>query len=98
MLQMGDGLGFDAETGQRLRAGEAAGEDHFEGAKAIEARLPRLVDHPHAAPAQLAEDLVAGHLGRQPGLSSVLARVSFGVDGNRLPADRWLRFARLLVW
>ena len=37
-----------------------AGQDHLEGDDAIEPQLASLVDDPHAAPAQLSENLVAG--------------------------------------
>ena len=42
------------------RAGVAAAADHLQGDQAVQAALPGLVDDAHAAPAELAEDLVAG--------------------------------------
>ena len=41
-------------------AGVRAGQDHLQGDQAVQAELPGLVDDAHAAPAELAEDLVAG--------------------------------------
>ena len=40
-------------------AGMGPGQDHLQGAGAVQADLPGLVDHAHAAAAQLAQDLVA---------------------------------------
>ena len=66
VLQAGDGLRLQAKTRQLFRAGIRPGEDHLEGDEAVERHLPGLVDHPHAAAAQLFENLEAGD-GR-PGL------------------------------
>ncbi len=59
--ESGDGLGLGAEAAQLLRAGEIRGRDHLQGDEALQARLPRLVHHPHAAATQQAQDFVAGH-------------------------------------
>ena len=59
MLQARDGLRLGLEAGQVRRAGVAARQDHLQRHQPIQLRLPRLVDHAHAAAAQLAEDLVA---------------------------------------
>ena len=61
MLQAGDGLGFGAKTGPLGLPGVGPGQDHLQGDEAIEAGLPGLVNDPHAAAPQLAEDFIAGH-------------------------------------
>ena len=58
--ELGDGLGLGEEAGCRLGAGMAAAQDHLQSARTVQADLPGLVDHAHAAAAQLAQDLVAG--------------------------------------
>src|SRR5581483_3581719 len=58
MLQTGDSFSLAAKTLDDLAAGMAAGENHLERHQAIEAELPRLVDHAHAAAAQFLENLV----------------------------------------
>ena len=60
MLQLGDRLGLAQESGDGLGPGMSAGQDHLDGAGAIEADLPGLIDDAHAAAAQLTEDLIAG--------------------------------------
>ena len=44
------------------RVGEGPGPDHLQGDWAIQADLPRLVDDPHAAAAELAADLVVAKM------------------------------------
>jgi hypothetical protein len=56
--QPGDGLRFRAKASQVGGAGIFAGENHLEGDQAIELDVPRLVNHSHAAAAQLGEDFV----------------------------------------
>ena len=51
---------------QLVRPGVAAGQDHLQGHDPVQLQVPRLVDDAHAAPAQLAQDLVAGD-GRRAG-------------------------------
>ena len=46
-----------------LGAGQGAGVQHLQGDLALQLGLPGTVDDPHAAPAQHAQDLVAGDLG-----------------------------------
>ena len=53
-------LGLDAEAGAFLRAGQGAVANQFEGDQPLRFRLAGLVDDPHAAAAQLLQDLVAG--------------------------------------
>ena len=53
MAEPGDGLGLDPEAGEVVGAGLAAAADHLEGDQAVQARLPGLVDDPHAAFAEL---------------------------------------------
>ena len=67
VLQLGHRLRLGAEAGQLLRAGVVARQDHLQGDDPVQLHLPGLVDHAHAAAAQLAEDLVAGHDGPRRG-------------------------------
>ena len=46
---------------EHRRARVAAGQDHLEGHGPVEPDLPRLVDDAHAAPAQLAHEVIARH-------------------------------------
>ena len=55
-------MGLGAEAIHFLGAGPRAGEDHLQGDDAIEAFLPRLVDHTHAAAADCFEQLVIAEL------------------------------------
>jgi hypothetical protein len=61
MVQPGHRLGLGAEAGQVFRLGLGAGQDHLQGDEALELRLPRLVDHAHAAAAEQAQHLIARH-------------------------------------
>src|SRR5262249_19741203 len=67
MLQPGNGLGFRAETGEFLRAGMRLGQDHFERDRAIQSRLPRLIDDAHRAASQLTRELILPDVVRQGG-------------------------------
>jgi hypothetical protein len=70
VLQAGDRRGLGAKAGQALRAGLGPGQHHLQRHGAIEAELPGLVDHAHAAASQLPQDLVARHrrpVAGQPG-------------------------------
>ena len=58
MVQAGRGLGFGSEALQIRRTSQAAGPDHFHGHQAMEALLLGLVDHAHAALANLLEQVV----------------------------------------
>src|SRR5262245_34494225 len=49
MLELGDGFGLATEAAALLGAGVGAGCYHLEGDQAIQADLPGLVDHAHAA-------------------------------------------------
>ena len=60
VLEPRDGLGLGAEAGRLGRPGVAARQDHLERDLAIEADVPRPVDHAHPAAAELLQDLVAG--------------------------------------
>src|SRR5262249_27016768 len=62
MLQPGDDLGLGLEEVTVLLAPLAA-QYHLQGYQAVQAHLPRPVDDAHAAAAQLAGALVAGHGG-----------------------------------
>jgi hypothetical protein len=60
MRELGDRLGLAKEPGAGLGRSMGAGQDHLERAGAIQPDLPSLVNHAHAAAAQLAEELIAG--------------------------------------
>jgi hypothetical protein len=62
VLQPGNGLGLGAEACQVVRPCVAPRQDHLEGDQAVGQDLPSLVDDAHAAPAQLPQDFVAGHI------------------------------------
>ena len=81
MLQPRDCLGLGVEAGDLGRAGVAAGQDHLERHLAIEADVPRPVDHAHPAATELLHDLVPGHDRTRAG------RGRFAVPG-RPPAGR----------
>ena len=61
VLQPGDRLGLGAEAGQLAGPAWPPARIIFRATTPVEADLPGLVDDAHAAAAQLAEDLVAGH-------------------------------------
>ena len=61
MLQPRHRLGLDAEARQLPRPGMAAGQHHLERHGALQGQMPGLVDDAHAAAAEHALDLVAGH-------------------------------------
>ena len=60
MLQPGDRLGLDTETGDLLERRGPGVADHLQGDQALQTGLPGLIHDPHAAPAQFAGDLVTG--------------------------------------
>src|SRR5262245_28937263 len=62
MVQARDGSSLRLESSHFLRPGVHAGEDHLQRDDAVQADLSRLVDHAHATPAQLPQNLVAGKL------------------------------------
>src|SRR5262249_60165341 len=59
MLEAGDRLALDAESFELVLAGMLAGDHHLEGDDPVEPGLPRLVNHAHPAPAELAQDLIS---------------------------------------
>ena len=64
MVQLADGLHLGHEPSQGFGLTHATGVKFFQGHPAMQAPVPRLVDHAHAAAAKLLEDLVvAQHLG-----------------------------------
>ena len=65
VLEPGDRLGLRQEPGTNLGVGMGTGEDHLQGARAIEPDLAGPVDDPHAAPAQQPLDLETGQASRQ---------------------------------
>ena len=60
MPEPGDRLGLGPEPRRGGRPGVRPGQDHLQGAEPVQRELAGQVDDPHAAPAQLAEDLVSG--------------------------------------
>jgi len=60
MVQCGSGLGFLDETQPPRGIGRLLRRKHLQRHEAVETRVPRLVDHAHAALAELLEDLVVG--------------------------------------
>ncbi len=65
-------------SGPRPGAGVGAGQDHLEGDDAVEAHLPGLVDHAHAAAPQASENLVGANRVRQGGFDIVRTRSPAG--------------------
>ncbi len=59
VMQASDGLRLGQEAGGSQVAGMGAGQDHLESAGAVQAHLPGVVDHAHAATPEFAQDLVA---------------------------------------
>ena len=64
VAEPGNGLGLDAEPGEAIGPCLAAAANHLNRDPAVESRLPRQVDHAHAALANLLEQLVAGDRGQ----------------------------------
>ena len=62
-----------------LGRGQVAGQDHLHGDRAVEVLLPCLVDHAHAAAADLAQQLVGAEIARQ------LAAVASAVGAANRP-------------
>jgi hypothetical protein len=58
MVEVGGGFGLDVEPPDVGLVGELAGEDHLQRDGPIESHLPRLEDDAHAAPGDLADDLI----------------------------------------
>ncbi len=58
MIQAGGRLGFRVESPDLDIVGELTGKDHLERDGPVEAHLPGMEDHAHAAPGDLAQDLV----------------------------------------
>ena len=65
VVEVGHGLGLDAEPVDIGRAGEPAGQDHLQGHHTVQADLPRLVDDPHPAAGDLLKQLVVAEVGDQ---------------------------------
>ena len=62
MVEIGGCLGLDVEPLDVRVVGELSGEDHLQGDRAIERHLPGLEHDPHAAPRDLADDLVVAEI------------------------------------
>ena len=60
MIQSRGGLRLALKSGQRLRVAEHLFRQELEGNKAMQAGVLGLVDHTHAAAAQLFDDVVVG--------------------------------------
>ena len=84
MVQPRDRLGLDAEASELLGAGVTAAADHLQGHQPVQAAVAGLVDHPHAALAELLEDLVTGD--RRPALPARLASGRRDLLGTRRDA------------
>ena len=78
---LGDGLGLDVEPGELVGRGVRPGQDHLQRDQAVEPDVPGLVDHAHAAPADLLEELIADRPGR-PGAARAVGRPRRG-DAER---------------
>ena len=63
--QPGGGLRFGLKAADQLGRSQMAGQDHLDGHRAVEPLLPGLVDHAHAAAADLADQLVRPEIARQ---------------------------------
>ena len=70
MVQVGGRLGLVVEAGHLLAVQDRSKRQHFQGHAAVQRHLPRLVDHAHAAAADLPHDRVIAQLplGRLAGL------------------------------
>ena len=74
---------FPLEPPQPLRGAGHLGGEHLQGHRPIEADLPRLIDDPHAAAAQLADQLVVAETAQAgPRLVVSVARVALGGRGR----------------
>ena len=62
VVEIAGGLGLEVEPQDVGLVGELAGEDHLQGHEPIEAHLPGLEDDAHAAPRDLADDLVVAEV------------------------------------
>src|SRR5262249_29921299 len=82
VVHAGDGLCLGAEARQLVGAGVRSGQDHLEGHESFEGGLPRLVNHPHAAASQFAEDLIAADSGRHRGGGGRRRRGGHGGGGG----------------
>jgi len=60
MLQAGDGFRFSLEAGALVVTRVVAGQDHLESDDSLQRQITCLIDDPHAAAAQEAQDLIAG--------------------------------------
>jgi hypothetical protein len=62
VIEVGCRLGLGVEPLDVAVVGELTGDDHLEGDGAIEADLAGVEDHAHAAPGDLADDLVVAEI------------------------------------
>jgi hypothetical protein len=74
VLQLGDRRRLNLESSQIPASGMSAREDHLQGDHPFQSEVPGLVDHSHAASADLPQYLVARHLGKSGGLFPVRRR------------------------
>ncbi len=73
MLDLANRLCFAEKPNPSDRVGVSTGKNQFQGARAVQADLPRLVDDAHPSPAYLAFDLITGN--RWPGTNDRVAIV-----------------------
>ena len=59
MMERGDNVRLGTETGEQFAIAGVDGPHHFKGHEAVQRRLTRLVNHAHAATADLFENLIA---------------------------------------
>ena len=76
---------------------EAAGQDHLQGHQPPEAAMPGLVDHPHPAPSDLAEDGVLAHVPGRRRARRGLALAVRGVPGLPEQGERRTPPIRLIL-
>ena len=84
MLEACDRLGFGLEAGDFAGRGDAAGTEHLEGDVPVEAAVPGLVDHAHAALPQPMQHFVLGKIGTEPTRKQLDLGQRFHVDLSRL--------------
>ncbi len=64
VIQRGGGAGFVHEAGAAVRIGEAGFGEEFDGDEAVETRIPRFIDHAHAAFSELFKQRERSEVGR----------------------------------
>ena len=87
MLQVGGRLGFHLETADVGLRNQAAVADQLDGDRAVQAELPGLVDHAHAAASQLLQQFVVADVAdSRSGRASLRAeRGELVLGGEQVP-------------